>query len=285
MRRVSPLPAGALRPELRRDRVRGSRVLTSSEYLRATALDFPDIRHAFLTRQGGVSGGIFASLNCGFGSSDEAAKVAKNRARAMAVLGLAGDRLNTCYQVHSTDVVVVDRPWARGEAPRADAMVTRTPEIALGILTADCAPVLFADPEARIIGAAHAGWRGALSGVLEATVAAMEKLGAAPERIRAAIGPSIGRHSYEVGPEFPAPFIAENAANAAFFRNAPRDGHFLFDLAGYVASRVQRLGLTQVETIPGDTAADMDRFFSYRRSCQRKESDYGRQLSVIAVAS
>ena len=263
--------------------MRGSRLLNPSEYLRASALDLPGIRHGFFTRQGGVSEGTYASLNCGFGSSDEAAKVAENRARAMAVLGLAGDRLATCYQVHSPAVVVVDRPWPRGEAPRADAMVTRTPAIALGILTADCAPVLFADGEARIIGAAHAGWRGALSGVLEATVAAMEKLGAAPKRIRAAIGPSIGRQSYEVGPEFPAPFIAENAENAAFFRAAPRDGHFLFDLEGYVAARLQRLGLAPIETIPGDTAADADRFFSYRRSCHRKERDYGRELSAITL--
>jgi YfiH family protein len=230
-----------------------------------------------------VSEGIFASLNCGLGSSDEAAKVAENRARAMAVLGLAGDRLATCYQVHSPTVIVVDRAWPRGEAPRADAMVTRTPEIALGILTADCAPVLFADAEARVIAAAHAGWRGALSGVLEATVEAMKKLGAAPHRMGAAIGPCIGRHSYEVGPEFPAHFIAENAANAAFFRAAPRDGHFLFDLAGYAAARLQRLGLARIETIPGDTAAEAERFFSYRRSCHRKEPDYGRELSAIAL--
>src|SRR5262249_15987189 len=161
----------------------------------------------------------------------------------------------------------VDRPWPRGEAPRADAMVTRTPEIALGILTADCAPVLFADAEARVIAAAHAGWRGALSGVLEPTLQVMKKLRPPPQPIGAAIGPCIGRHSYEVGPEFPAPFIAENAANAAFFRAAPRDGHFLFDLAGYGAARLQRLGLARIETIPGDTAAEAERFFSYRRSC------------------
>jgi purine-nucleoside/S-methyl-5'-thioadenosine phosphorylase / adenosine deaminase len=258
-------------------------VLKSSDYLRGSAFDFPGIRHGFFTRQGGVSEGIFASLNCGFGSSDEAAKVAENRARAMAALGLGGERLLTCYQVHSAEVVVVDRPWQRGEAPRADAMVTGTPEIALGILTADCAPVLFADAGARIIGAAHAGWRGALTGVLEATVAAMERLGAKPQRISAAIGPCIGRESYEVGAEFPAPFLAENAANAAFFRATPRQGHFLFDLAGYVAARLKRLGLARIETIPGDTAAEAERFFSYRRSCHRKERDYGRELSAITL--
>jgi purine-nucleoside/S-methyl-5'-thioadenosine phosphorylase / adenosine deaminase len=200
------------------------------------------------------------------------------------VMELAGDRLTTCYQVHSADVVVVDRPWPRGAAPRADAMVTRTPEVALGILTADCAPVLFADAEARIIGAAHAGWRGALSGVLESTLEAMKKLGANPRRIAAAIGPCIGRDSYEVGPEFPAPFLAENAANDAFFRPAPRAGHFLFDLAGYVATRLTRLDLARIETIAGDTVTEADRFFSYRRSCHRKEPDYGRELSAIALS-
>ena len=259
-------------------------MITSSDYLRAPALDLPGIRHGFFTRQGGASEGLFASLNCGFGSSDDAAKVAENRARAMAALGLGGDHLVTCYQVHSPTVVVVDRPWRRGEAPRADAMVTRTPDIALGILTADCAPVLFADAEARIIGAAHAGWRGALSGVLEATVDAMTKLGASPQRIHAAIGPCIGRDSYEVGPEFPAPFLAENAANASFFRPAPREGHFLFDLAGYGAARLKRLGFARIETIPGDTATDAARFFSYRRTCHRKEPDYGRELSAIALS-
>jgi polyphenol oxidase len=251
--------------------------------LRASSLDLPGIRHGFFTRHGGVSEGIYASLNCGFGSSDEAAKVAENRARAMAALGLAGDRLATCYQTHSADVVVVDDPWPRAENPRADAMVTRTPAVALGILTADCAPVLFTDPVARVIGAAHAGWRGALSGVLEATVAAMQKLGAATPRIHAAIGPCIGRDSYEVGAEFPAPFIAEKAANAVFFRAAPRAGHFLFDLAGYVATRLRHLGLVRIETIAGDTAAEADRFFSYRRSCHRKEPDYGRELSAIVL--
>jgi YfiH family protein len=251
--------------------------------LRASSLDLPGIRHGFFTRHGGVSEGIYASLNCGFGSSDEAAKVAENRARAMAALGLAGDRLATCYQTHSADVVVVDDPWPRGENPRADAMVTRTPEIALGILTADCAPVLFADAEARIIGAAHAGWRGALSGVLEATVEAMKKLGAVPQRIHAAIGPCIGSDSYEVGPEFPAPFLAETAGNEVFFRAAPRAGHFLFDLAGYATARLKRLSLARIETMPGDTAADVERFFSYRRSYHRKEPDYGRELSAIVL--
>jgi YfiH family protein len=249
-----------------------------------SALAADGIRHAFFTREGGVSDGLFASLNCGFGSRDDAAKVAENRGRAMAALGLAPDRLATCYQVHSPDVVVVEEPWRREDNPRADAMVTKRAGVALGILTADCAPVLFADAEARIIGAAHAGWRGALGGVLEATVAAMRKLGADPRRIRAGIGPCIAQASYEVGPEFPTPFLAETAANAAFFRPAARAGHFLFDLAGYAAERLRRLGIGHIEHTGGDTAAEDARFFSYRRSCLRKEPDYGRELSAICLA-
>ena len=247
------------------------------------ALVSDGIRHGFFTREGGVSDGIFASLNCGFGSNDDAAKVVENRRRAMAALGLAPDRLAICHQIHSPDVITVETPWRHEDRPRGDAMVTRQPGVALGVLTADCAPVLFADREARVIGAAHAGWRGALTGVLEATVAAMEKLGAAKARIAAGIGPCIAQASYEVGPEFPAPFLAEDAAHARFFRPATRAGHFTFDLAGYVAHRLQRLGVAQVERTGGDTAAEAARFFSYRRSCLRKEPDYGRELSAICL--
>jgi polyphenol oxidase len=247
------------------------------------ALNADGIRHAFFTRAGGVSEGIFASLNCGFGSGDAQASVLENRRRAAAALDRAPDQLITCYQVHSPQVGFVDRPWRREDRPRADAMVTRAPGVALGILTADCAPVLFADPDARIIGAAHAGWRGAISGVLEATVAAMTELGAAPQRIAAAVGPCIAQASYEVGPEFPAPFLAEDAANAAFFVPAARADHFLFDLPGYVARRLARLGLARVARTGGDTVAEPDRFFSYRRACLRKEPDYGREISVIAL--
>lgn len=249
------------------------------------ALDGDGIRYGFFTREGGVSEGLFASLNCGFGSGDDEGKVAENRRRVAASLGLLPDRLVTCYQLHSAEAVVVERPWRREDRPRADAMATRAPGIALGILTADCAPVLFADAEARVIGAAHAGWRGALGGVLEATVAAMAKLGAAPRRIAAGIGPCIGRNSYEVGPEFPAPFLAEDGGNVDFFIDAPRAGHFLFDLAGYVARRLERLGLGRVERTGGDTAAEPERFFSYRRACLRKEPDYGRELSVISLSA
>jgi polyphenol oxidase len=249
------------------------------------ALAGDGIRHAFFTRDGGVSEGIFASLNCGLGSGDDKDKVLENRRRAAAALDRATDELVTCYQVHSPQVAIVDRPWRREDRPRADAMVTRMPGIALGILTADCVPVLFADAEARIIGAAHAGWRGAVSGVLEATVTAMTNLGAAPKRIAATIGPCIAQPSYEVGPEFPAPFLAEDAANAAFFVAAARAGHFLFDLPGYVARRLGRLGLKRIARTGGDTAAEPDRFFSYRRSCLKKEPDYGREISAITLGS
>jgi YfiH family protein len=248
------------------------------------ALATDGIRHAFFTRQGGVSEGLFASLNCGLGSGDDAGKVRENRARALAALGLAADRLATCHQVHSPKVVVVVEPWAQAARPRADAMVTREAGVALGILTADCAPVLFADAEAQVIGAAHAGWRGALSGVLEATVASLIQLGAKPERLRAGIGPCIAQASYEVGPEFPSPFLAQDNVNARFFSPAARPGHFLFDLAGYVARRLAHLGITRLESSGGDTAADADRFFSYRRSCLRREPDYGRELSAICLA-
>jgi YfiH family protein len=241
------------------------------------------IRHGFFTRQGGISEGIFASLNCGYGSGDDAAHVSENRRRVMAALALPPERLATCYQVHSPTAVTVEAPWPQEARPRADAMVTRRRGVALGILTADCVPVLFADAEAEVIGAAHAGWRGALGGVIEATVTAMRRLGAKPARLAAAIGPCIGAASYEVGPDFPAPFLAEDAANAGFFAPAPRAGHHLFDLAGYVAARLARLGIGRIERTGGDTAAEPERFFSYRRACLAGEGDYGRALSAICL--
>jgi len=246
------------------------------------------IRHAFFTRCGGVSDGLFASLNCGFGSGDRRDRIARNRAIATSALDLPPERLVTCHQIHGTAIATVERPWRPAEAPRADGMVTSVPGIALGILAADCAPVLFADPEARVIGGAHGGWRGALAGVLEATIAAMTALGARPERIRAAIGPCIAQPSYEVGPEFPGRFassdpVADSAA-AVFFAPAPRAGHFLFDLPGYIAHRLGRLGLGQIGRAPYDTAAREDLFFSYRRACWRGERDYGRGLAAIALA-
>lgn len=248
------------------------------------ALSLPGIRHGFFTRAGGVSAGVYASLNCGFGAKDEAARVAENRARAMKSLRLAPSALATAKQVHGAETVVVEKPWPEDQAPRADALVTRLPGIALGILTADCAPILLADSEARIIGAAHAGWRGALQGVIEAVVAAMEDLGASAPRICAAIGPCIGRSSYEVGPEFPAPFLAQDPANAAFFARGTRAGHFLFDLPGYTEKRLKALGLKRIELSGADTAAEAARFFSYRRACLKGEPGHGLGLSAIALA-
>ena len=250
----------------------------------AQALDgLSRVRHAFFTREGGVSEGAFASLNCGFGSGDAPERIASNRARAMTRLGRRGDNLATLYQVHSADVAVVEKPWPKGQAPRADAQVTRAPGVALGILTADCAPILLADERAGVIGAAHAGWRGALDGVIEAAVAAMRGLGAKNADIVAAVGPCIQQASYEVGPEFHARFVAADPANTRFFKAAARPGHFLFDLSGYVADRLGRLGLRAVEAGAWDTCADEARFFSYRRAVLKGESDYGRGLSAIVL--
>ncbi|HSE77180.1 MAG TPA: peptidoglycan editing factor PgeF [Alphaproteobacteria bacterium] len=245
--------------------------------------DIDGVRHAFFTREGGVSEGLFASLNCGLGSGDVPDNVATNRARAMNHLDLSSDSLITCYQMHSANVVEVERPWRREDAPRADAMVTRNAGLVLGVLTADCAPVLLADRQARVIGAAHAGWRGALAGVIEATLAAMVRLGADPKRIVAGIGPCIGQRSYEVGPEFPAPFIDEDPANAALFVASPNSGRFMFDLREFVARRLRGLGLRHVLEVPADTCREEQRFFSYRRACLRGERDYGRGLSAIAL--
>src|SRR5436305_768553 len=199
--------------------------------------DCSGICHGFFTRRGGVSSGLFESLNCGFGSGDAADAVARNRAIAMARLGLSADRLVTCYQVHSTTVITVEYPWPRDAAPRADGLVTALSGIALGILTADCAPILFEDMGAGVIGAAHGGWRGALGGIVEATLDRMEGLGAERARIRAGIGPCIGPGSYEVGPEFRERFLADDPASAAYFAPAPRVRHFMFDLTGYVEHR------------------------------------------------
>jgi len=246
--------------------------------------DAPGIRHGFFTRQGGVSTGLFASLNCGYGSADATENVARNRAIATARLDLPPDRLVTCHQVHSAEVVTVERVWRREDAPRADALVTSLPGIALGILAADCAPILLADAEASVIGAAHGGWRGALSGVVDATVAAMTVLGAVRSRIRGAIGPCIAQRSYEVGPEFPSAFLAQDAANAGFFAPSRRERHFMFDLGGYIERRLHGLGVGEVQRAPHDTVAEEDRFFSYRRACHRGEGDYGRGLAAIAIA-
>ncbi len=241
------------------------------------------IRHAFFTREGGVSQGIYASLNCGPGSQDNAAAVTENRARAMAMLDQPPEALVTVYQQHTPNVVVVDAPFPDADRPVADAMVTTTPGLALGILTADCAPVLFADRRGTIVAAAHSGWKGAIGGVLENTLDKMAELGAKKKNIVAAIGPCIGQRSYEVGPDFPAPFLAEDPVNRDFFAPSSRDGHYLFDLPGYVSRKLSRLGVQDVTRVPADTCRDEARFFSYRRTTLRREPDYGRQLSVIML--
>ena len=241
------------------------------------------IRHAFFTRSGGVSQGVYASLNGGVGSNDAPDKVAENRARMAAALGVPADRLLTAYQIHSPDVVVADRPWTRENRPRADAIVTRTPALAIGISTADCGPLLLADAEAGVIGAAHAGWRGALTGVIEAAIAAMEQLGAERSRIAAALGPTIRQPNYEVGPEFVARFLAADADNARFFAPSDRAGHAMFDLAGYIADRLQRAGIGKFEDLGLCTYAEPARFFSYRRTTKLGEADYGRHINAIAL--
>ncbi|MBB3066670.1 MULTISPECIES: peptidoglycan editing factor PgeF [Limibacillus] len=245
--------------------------------------DLPGVRHAFFGREGGVSEGLYDSLNCGYGSGDAADNVFENRRRAMAALDLKPENLVTAYQTHSADAIAVDAPWSRDAAPRCDAMVTKKRGIALGILTADCAPVVMVDPEAQVVGAAHAGWRGAFAGILEATLEAMTRLGARREAIAAAIGPCIAQRSYEVGPEFPEPFLTQENANIDFFCPARRSGHFLFDLKGYAARRLCKAGLRRIEVCPADTFAESDRFFSYRRACKAGEKDYGRGLSVILL--
>jgi polyphenol oxidase len=242
------------------------------------------IRHGFFTRSGGVSQGVYATLNGGVGSNDAPDKVTENRARMAAALGVQPDRLLTAYQIHSPDVVVADKPWTRENRPRADAIVTRTTSLAVGISTADCGPLLLADAKARVIGAAHAGWRGALTGVIEATIAAMETLGAERSRITAALGPTIRQSNYEVGPEFVERFLSADADNAQFFKPSDRTGHALFDLTGYIAGRIQRAGIVNFEDLGLCTYAEPERFFSYRRTTKLGEPDYGRHINAIALA-
>ena len=250
----------------------------SVEVIRAEAL--AGIPHGFLGRRGGVSDGLHSGLNVGIGSDDDAARVAENR-RLAADAVLPGAPLVTCYQVHSADVVTVTGPLS--DRPRGDALVTDRPGLLLGILTADCAPVLLADPEAGVVGAAHAGWKGAIGGVTDATIAAMEALGARRDRVAAAVGPCIARASYEVDDAFRRRFAAEDAANDRFFTDGAREGRAQFDLEAYVAARLAAAGVRRIETLGLDTYADEDRFFSYRRATHRAEPDYGRQISLIGL--
>jgi polyphenol oxidase len=242
----------------------------------------PGLRHAFFSREGGVSEGIYAGLNGGTGSNDAPANVAENRRRMAEQMGVVPDRLLTLYQVHSSDVVAAIAPWDGGARPKADAIVTRTEGLAIGVTAADCGPILLVDPSARVIGAAHAGWKGALTGVLESTVDAMEKLGAERSGIVAAIGPMIRQSSYEVGSEFVERFLEADADNAMYFLPGERDGHAMFDLAGFIRMRLENAGVLMIDDVGVDTYSDQ-RFYSYRRSVHRKEADYGRHVHAIAL--
>jgi polyphenol oxidase len=243
----------------------------------------PGIRHAFFTRAGGVSSGIYAGLNAGLGSKDEPQHVQENRRRMAAALDVPPEKLLTLHQIHSPDVVVATEPWPTQVRPKGDAMVTKVPGIALGVTAADCAPVLMVDPKARVIGAAHAGWKGALSGVLEATIDTMVGQGAARDDIIVGLGPMLRQRNYEVGMEFVARFEEADAGNARFFASASRHGHAMFDLPGYIHARLSAAGVLMVDDIDLCTYADEESFFSYRRSTHRKEADYGRHIHAIVL--
>ncbi len=251
--------------------------------IEAEALKASGISHGFFTREGGHSRGIFASLNCGMGSGDDKDIVRMNRTVVADALAVSEPNLITAFQVHSPNVIVAERPWEVGERPRADGMVTAIPGLAIAVLTADCGPILFADAHARVIGAAHAGWKGALHGVTGATLDAMEALGASRSRITAVLGPMISKAAYEVGPEFPARYVDADSVNKKFFTPSPRAGHAMFDLAGYLEERLRREGAGRVINLGLCTFSDEPRFFSYRRTTHRAEKDYGRQISAIAL--
>jgi YfiH family protein len=242
----------------------------------------PGLRHAFFTREGGVSDGVYESLNGGLGSNDDPVNVAENRRRMAEQMGVPLQRLLSVFQIHSPDAVVATGPWQGASRPRADAIVTRTEGLAIGITAADCGPILLVDPNARVIGAAHAGWKGALSGILESTVEAMEKLGAERSGVVAAIGPLIRQHSYEVGGEFVERFVEADAENAVFFIPSAREGHAMFDLAGFIRMRLENAGVLMIDDIGVDTYSD-ERCYSYRRSVHRGEPDYGRHVHAIAL--
>ncbi|MFA6019572.1 MAG: peptidoglycan editing factor PgeF [Rhodospirillales bacterium] len=245
--------------------------------------DVSRVRHGFFTRQGGVSDGVYESLNCGYGSGDDKDKVTANRKMALAMMDQPLSSLVTVRQEHTIRAVVVDAPFAEDQRPVADALVTNKKNLVLGVLTADCAPVLFADGKAGVIAAAHAGWRGALAGILEATLKEMTDLGAKHQSIVVGIGPSITRRSYEVSRDFVTAFMAENDENGYFFMESVVEGRYKFDLPGYISRKLSRLGVSTVTHTPCDTCLEADRFFSYRRSCLMGETTYGRQLSAIVI--
>jgi YfiH family protein len=250
--------------------------------LHAPVLETSGVKHGFFTRQGGVSSGLYASLNGGVGSKDDPQAVAENRRRMASYLGVGPDHLLVPYQIHSSDALIVEAPF-EGERPRCDGLVTAKRGLALGVTGADCGIILFAEPDAQVIGAAHAGWKGAFTGIVAATVAAMEKLGAARGKIKVVLGPTIGPESYEVGPEFVARFAEASEANRGFFKPSLRDGHALFDLPAFIAQRAHEAGVGHFENLALDTYADEARFFSYRRTTHRNEPDYGRQIAAIAL--
>ena len=243
----------------------------------------PGLRHAFFTREGGVSDGVYAHLNGGLGSRDDPTRIAENRRRMAEQMGIAPTHLLNVHQVHSPDAVVATGLWD-GARPKADAIVTRAEGLAIAVTTADCGPILLVEPNARVIGAAHAGWKGALTGVLEATVTAMEQLGAERNGIVAAIGPMIRQPSYEVGGEFVTRFLDADADNAMFFLPSSREGHAMFDLAAFIRDRLEAAGVLMIDDLGIDTYSD-ERFFSYRRSVHRNEPDYGRHVHAIVLES
>ena len=246
-------------------------------------VDLLPLPHGFFTRRGGVSKGPFASLNCSLSSPDDRDLVLQNRGRVADVLGLPQTQLVGCTQVHGIAVVDVEKPWPPGAGPRADAMVTRRRGVALGIITADCAPVLFADPDAGVIGAAHAGWRGAVAGIIEATLTAMAALGARSERIVAAVGPCIGQGSYEVAADLRDAVLARDPADTRFFADGQRPARWQFDLPGYCAARLHAAGVAEVTVTGIDTMVEEDRFFSHRRRILTDGGPIGHQISVIAI--
>ncbi len=243
----------------------------------------PSVAHGFFTRNGGVSSGIYASLNCGWGTSDDPANVAENRRRVVARLGAAVDSLLGLNQIHSAEVITVTQPWSRNAQPKVDAMVTNQAGIALGVLTADCTPVLFADRKNPVIGAAHAGWKGAFSGIVEQTLKAMLELGATQESIVCAIGPAIAQASYEVGGEFREIFLRKSEDNSQYFIPSLKAGYFLFDLRGFIYRILFHSGIQDINMLENDTYIEENTFFSYRRATHRREADYGRQISAIMI--
>lgn len=253
----------------------------SAPAIRSSLLESDRVAHAFFTRQGGVSEGLYASLNGGAGSRDAPDAVAENRRRMAATLGVAPQNLLVPYQVHSARALAIDAPWS--ERPHCDGVATATRGLALGVTGADCGIVLFCDPGAGVIGAAHAGWKGALDGVLDATLEQMERLGASRPAISAVLGPTIGRDSYEVGPEFVARFMAADVRNDRFFRPSANQAKSMFDLPGYIGARLRAEGVGAFEDLRLDTCSDEERFYSYRRSVHRNEPDFGRLVAAIAL--